>query len=367
MADITALGKRPCPDCGGELEWNAGKQVFGCPYCGFISKEQPGGADTSGPIPEHDLEKALNAAGDEHRGYGAQTVQVKCQSCQAISVFESGRVAQRCAFCGSPSLVAYEETRDPITPESLLPVKLSEPQVRDLIKQWYASRWFAPNKLRNRALTDTLHAIYLPYWTFDARAYAQWTAESGTYYYETETYTDAQGRRQTQQVQRTRWYPTSGELQHFFDDDLVPGTTGVRMDLLRSVEPFPTDKLAPYDAAFVRGWTVERYQIDLRRASETSRGQMDQAMYSMCGQQVPGDTYRGLNVNTQYNTRTFKHILVPVWLVTYTFGMKTFQTIVNGYTGTIAGDRPTSWVKVFFYVILPILIGLGIFLWYNNR
>ena len=46
--------------------------------------------------------------------------------------------------------------------------------------------------------------------------------------------------------------------------------------------------------------------------------------------------------------------------MTYTFGAKTFQTLVNGYTGAVAGDRPMSWVKVFFYIILPILVVLGI-------
>jgi hypothetical protein len=59
-----------------------------------------------------------------------------------------------------------------------------------------------------------------------------------------------------------------------------------------------------------------------------------------------------------YFARTFKHILVPVWLVSYTFGSSSFQTVVNGYTGETAGDRPISWVKVFFYVILPALIVL---------
>src|SRR5262245_57800513 len=226
------------------MEWNAAKQALACPYCGFVPKEQP--AKAAG-IAEHNLEDALAAPGIERRGYGVETVKVKCQSCNAISVFEPSRVAQRCDFCGSPSIAPYQETRDAITPESLLPVKLAEPQVRDLLKQWYGSRWFAPNALRSRALTDTLHAIYLPYWPFDAQAHADWTAESGDYYWDTESYTDAQGRHATRQVQKVRWYPSSGHLEHFFDDDLVPGTVGVRMDLLRSVEPFPTDQLTPYD------------------------------------------------------------------------------------------------------------------------
>ena len=72
------------------------------------------------------------------------------------------------------------------------------------------------------------------------------------------------------------------------------------MDLLGKVEPFPTKELKPYDPAFVRGWTVERYQVDLRRAAELNQGQMDQQMQSLCGQQVPGNTYRDLQVRTVY-------------------------------------------------------------------
>ena len=360
---IKTLGQRPCPDCGGEMEWNAGKAVLACPFCGFVPKEQPAtGAAAGGAIEERDLETALATVTDDHRGYGTPTVSVKCENCHAISVFEPGRVAQRCDFCGSPSIVPYSETRDPVKPESLLPVKLDAGRVRDLIRQWYATRWFAPNRLKSAALTDTLHAVYLPYWTFDARAHADWVAESGEYYYVPVTRTGPRGERTTTQERRVRWYPSSGQVDHFFDDDLVPGSTGVRMDLLRAVEPFPTTDLAASDPAFVRGWTVERYQIDLRQASTTSQQQMEAALRDMCARQVPGDTHRNLQVQATFDGRTFKHILVPIWLVTYTVGSQTFQTVVNGYTGTIAGDRPVSWTKVFFYVVLPTIILIAIFL-----
>jgi hypothetical protein len=233
--------------------------------------------------------------------------------------------------------------------------------VRDTVKHWVRSRWFAPDALKSGALTDTLSAIYVPYWTFDASAHADWTALSGDYYYTTETYRDSNGQMRQRQVRHVRWYPTSGSLDHFFDDNLVPGTVGVRMDLLHKVEPFPTKELKPYDPAFVRGWTVERYQVDLRKASELNRGQMDQEMVRLCAGQVPGDTHQNLQVQSVYAERTFKHILVPVWLVNYTFGSKTFQVLVNGYTGNTAGDRPFSWLKVFFYIVLPAIFLLIVF------
>ncbi len=249
-----------------------------------------------------------------------------------------------------------------ITPQSILPFKISDGQIRDRIRQWYGSRWFAPNKLKTAALTDTLHGIYLPYWTFDAHASAQWQAQAGYYYYTTETYRDNNGNVQTRQVQHTRWEPAAGQLQHFFDDALVPGTAGVHRALLRQIEPFPTTTdLQPYSPEFVRGWTVERYQINLGQAAKINEEDMDHTLRSLCIRQIPGDTWRNLSMQRQYQGRSFKHVLVPVWLVSYTYGAKTFQIVANGYTGAIAGERPYSWVKISLAVLAALLF-LGLLL-----
>jgi len=359
MTEVSALRKHPCPECGGDAEWNASKRALACPYCGTVLPWSDGQEAFGAAVQEHDLEAALANVLQDGRGLKEEKKSVKCESCQAISIFDPTRAAQRCDFCGSPSIVPVENLQDVITPESLLPAVISSAQVRDKLREWYRNRWFAPNKLKRSALTDTLHGIYLPYWTFDAHADADWTAESGYYYYVTER--DNEGR--TRQVRKTRWERSSGELQQFFDDDLVPGTVGVHLDLLRKVEPFPTtsDELKAYDPAYVRGWTVERYQVDLRLASERSRQQMDEAMHALCSQQVPGDTQRNLQVSTDYQGRTFKHVLVPVWLVSYNYGSKSFQVVVNGFTGNMAGEHPYSWVKILFAVLGVILVLILIF------
>ena len=53
---------------------------------------------------------------------------------------------------------------------------------------------------------------------------------------------------------------------------------------------------------------------------------------------------------------TFKHILVPVWLLTYTYGAARFQVVVNGYTGMIAGQYPKSPWKILFVVLLALVV-----------
>lgn len=359
MAEVSALRKHPCPECGGDAEWNASKQALACPYCGTTMPWSEGRDPMGAAILEHDLEEALASIPDDARGLGEEKKSVKCESCHAISEFDPDRVAQRCDFCGSPAIVPVDDLRDAITPESLLPAVIPNTQVRDQLRQWYRSRWWAPNKLKRSALTDTLHGIYLPYWTFDAHVDAHWTAESGYYYYVTETYRNSDGKTATRRVRKTRWERSAGNLSHFFDDDAVPGTVGIHNTLLRKVEPFPTlTDLKPYEPAYVRGWTVERYQVDLRHAAQTNKTQMDAVVRQLCSRDVPGDTQRGLQVSSNYRGRTFKHILVPVWLVTYTYGRKNYQVVVNGYTGKMAGEHPRSWVKITFAIIGILIVVL---------
>jgi hypothetical protein len=359
--ETLAQQKYSCPACGAEAVWNPAKQALICPFCGTISPAKLD-ADT-GKIVEHDLVAALRGLGDDARGWQIAKRYVKCQSCQAISVLDPARQAQRCEFCGSAQLVPYDQSKESIRPESLLPFRLSEDQARDGIRAWYGKLWFAPNALKRRALTDTVKGVYLPYWTFDARVDATWTAEAGHYYYTTETYTDGSGRAQTRQVQHVRWEPAAGQLSHFFDDDLVCASVGVHAALIRGIEPFPTKELKPYDAGYVAGWVVERYQIDLVAAAKAARDAMDAKLRQMCAAQIRGDTYRNLDVRANYSGQTFKHILAPIWLLTYSYGAKGFQAVMNGCTGAIQGEYPKSWIKVTLLVvaiIVIVLIGLSL-------
>jgi DNA-directed RNA polymerase subunit RPC12/RpoP len=348
-AEVAARQKYNCPACGAEANWNPAKQALVCPFCGTESPAtlQTRGADTV--IVEHDLVDALRSIPDSARGWNATKISVRCQSCQAISVFDTQEIGRRCDFCGSTALVPYEEVKEPFRPESLLPLKVSEDQARDLIRAWYGRQWLAPNRFSAKALTDTVKGLYLPYWTFDAKADARWTADAGEYYYV---------RDGNRTERRVRWTPAAGELSHAFDDELVCASVGVNPGHLRSIEPFPTATLVPYDAGYLAGWTVERYQIDLVAAADRSRQQMNDALRQLCGQQVQGDTYRNLVVDATFTGQTFKHILVPVWMLSYVYGSRSFQVVVNGVTGDTAGSRPWSWVKVTLLLLVLAIIAI---------
>ena len=82
---------------------------------------------------------------------------------------------------------------------------------------------------------------------------------------------------------------------------------------------------------------------------------MDSELERLCAAEVPGDTQRNLQVEANYSGQTYKHILVPIWLLTYNYGTRNFQVVINGYTGVIAGKYPKSWIKI----TLAVLAGLA--------
>jgi hypothetical protein len=130
----------------------------------------------------------------------------------------------------------------------------------------------------------------------------------------------------------------------------------VSHDLLRCVEPFPTKELIAYDTSYLSGFIVEHYQVVLLEAAQASEAQMTERLREMCAAQVPGDTHRNLQIHPSFSGRTFKHILVPLWLLTYTYGARVFHVLVNGATGRMEGEYPKSFWKIFFLVVGIIIL-----------
>lgn len=352
--EVSALDKHACPACGAQAEWNPSKQKLVCPFCGT---ESPYAIDRDlGKVAEKDLAAALRDLPAADQQWQATRRSVQCQSCRAVMVYESERVGQNCEFCGSPALVAYDQIQSPIKPEGVLPFRIDRNRVRDDIRRWWRSKWFAPGRLAKAALVDTVHSLYIPYWTFDAHAHCPWEAEAGHYYYVNVEGRDNKGRPVMRRERRVRWEPAAGVVEHDFDDEPVPGTQGLPIELLRQVEPFPTKELVPYDTAFLSGHVVEHYQVVLTDASNQSVAQMHSILRQLCARQIPGDTHRNLVIHPAFSRQTFKHILVPIWLLTYVYGRKSYQVLANGSTGRLAGKYPLSGWKVFFAIVLALIV-----------
>jgi hypothetical protein len=100
-------------------------------------------------------------------------------------------------------------------------------------------------------------------------------------------------------------------------------------------------------------------------AAERSRTAMISELQRLAAAQIPGDTYRNLQIEPTFSNQTFKHVLVPIWLLTYNYGARAFHAVVNGYTGKMAGEYPKSPWKIALLVLLALVV-LMIVLWLQD-
>jgi hypothetical protein len=132
--------------------------------------------------------------------------------------------------------------------------------------------------------------------------------------------------------------------------------------MIERIYPFDTQALVGYDPSYLSGWGAEAYTVDLRAGWEEGQKIIEEQVHQACAQQVPGDTYRNLRVNTAFSNMTYKHVLFPVWIASYRYRDKVYRFLVNGQTGEVQGQAPISWIRVTL-VVLAVVIIVALLVW----
>jgi DNA-directed RNA polymerase subunit RPC12/RpoP len=336
----------PCAGCGARVEYAPGTTVLRCPYCGYEQQV----ADTGRQVREHDFAALATLPRKPVATIAAHTF--VCQKCGAQT--QSDALADRCQFCGAP-LVADVALSEQIAPEAVLPFAIDRAGMREHLRRWVSSRWFAPGSLKKVTEAESTRGTYLPHWTFDAKTVSDYAGQRGEHYWETETY-EEDGQTKTRQVQRTRWYPASGTVARDFDDVLITASGKVDTDHLEKLEPWPLEQAVPYQPEYLAGYQALRYETEPEAGLEAAKERMAKVIKTDCEDDIGGDEQRVNRVDTSYSDIMYKLLLLPVWIACYLHAGRTFTVLVNARTGEVIGQRPYSPLKIAFAVLTALAL-----------
>jgi hypothetical protein len=227
--------------------------------------------------------------------------------------------------------------------------------MREALRKWASSRWFAPSSLKKVTEAESSRSTYLPHWTYDAETTSAYRGERGDHYWATETYTE-NGETKTRQVRRTAWRPARGVVERTFDDVLVAGTTRVAPRHLDALEPWPLLKAEAYRPEYLAGHETLRYDVEPEQGLGRAKETMQSVIRDDCERDIGGDEQRVHSVDTEYRAVMFKLMLLPVWVAVYLHAGKTYNVLVNGRTGEVAGERPYSAVKIALAIALAVVL-----------
>jgi hypothetical protein len=229
---------------------------------------------------------------------------------------------------------------------------VAQAQVRD----WFRSQPLAPDDLASRAVMHSVTPRFLPYWLFTAKVSCPWQGQAG-YYLD-------RGPSRDRRSRQVSWEPASGEINDVLDDVLIAASAGLRDEWRTALEPWPLPSLAAGDAE-TDGAVIDAPTVDAADAKTRARAVMDRYARNLCELAVPGDKGSVQNIWPEYSEETSELVLLPVWSVSYSYDGKPFEAVVNGATGKIAGETPTSVVKnlLAFLVVAGVIAAAAALVW----
>lgn len=300
-------------------------------------------------------------------GANAASQQISCRNCGATTDFEVTANVLKCAFCGSEQIVTQPSDPNRPKPEGILSFVIEEEQARAAYRDWLGNGFFRPSDLARAASLREIRPVFLPFWAFDARAVTQWTAMSGRHRTEirrVQTVVNGQTVMQDQQVQETDWFPASGDHVGQYTWELVSASKGLEQSWVDAIEPFEFGELRAYDSRFLLGRGAEEAALDRSQAEDVARQIVQTKEQAECARLVPGDTHRDLRVSTALDDVTARLVFLPVWLAAFAYKQQVFRFVVNGQTGKVTGEAPTSYLKVALVVgavLLLVLLVIAVF------
>jgi predicted RNA-binding Zn-ribbon protein involved in translation (DUF1610 family) len=353
IADRQEIVDFHCPRCGATTAYSISAGGVSCVHCGYF---EPPSQNIVGKRAQ-EFEFTVDNLERGATGWGEHRRDVECQSCGARLSIAPGSFTQKCPFCGSNKVVQLDASQDMIRPRHLIPFSITPEACLEITRKWMGSSWMIPAAVRDIVEPNSFFGIYAPHWTFDAITIANWDAEVGRS--ETENYYD-----QDSKEWKTRsvivWKRETGSVQQKFDDLFVSGTDRLSKRLLAQINNYNVSKLVSYEASYLAGLYAKSYDISLEKAWEIGRQIMREQTRRACLQQASTQRVRNFRMELDFKNESWRFVLFPLYLTVYSFDRQKYQVVINGQNGSIAGQRPVDWRKIWLVIAAVLFPGAGL-------
>ncbi len=294
-------------------------------------------------------------------------MEFSCSNCGATLRVDDSLRTSKCPYCANPQIVQRPPSADRVEPTFVLGFAQTELAARELVARWLKSRGFFRDPALKTAEIVDLRGVYVPAYLYTVTAHADYHAEIGENYTETETYTTTENGKtvtRTRQVTQTEWRDLSGTLSRYVSDVLVTASRGVHNQELEAVEPFDLRAIGRYTPAVLSGWIAEEPTLPQAECARLAREEAQRDVALFLDRFMPGDSHRLTHTSLRLENEAADLTYVPLWILAarHDPNKPPVRILVNGQTGKLIGQAPLSWLRIVVVALLLVLIGVGIYL-----
>lgn len=340
--------QRKCPNCGASLIYDPTHAKLYCAHCkSYVD------FDKSNDVRERDFTELLNM----EKWDETSVRYYRCENCGASTVLPMSTLATKCPYCSSP-VVVDEKQRGLVRPDTVVPFEISPEQAEEHLSVWAKNKLYAPRDFRKGRKNVSVKGVYTPAWTFDIATV--------TYY------RGRLGKRRTRTVRRNGksytetyidWFYVDDVLENAFDDIYVSGNNHISVSDFKKLDLTNQAKYTVYSDEYLAGYIADNYTVSPEDAYAIARKKADGMIYNGIMSRHNADVDGGLEIDTQVVERSFKYVMLPVYVVSCKYRKKVYNQYVSGVYSKnnsnkvkVSGKAPVSPWKV----LATVLFGLGV-------
>ncbi|MDO4458791.1 MAG: hypothetical protein Q4C42_01710 [Clostridia bacterium] len=341
-----------CPFCGAPIGFAPGTESMNCMYCGsLINIDELTGADIEknggenyDEIPYSKVDEGDRWAAFEDFRVGKETMGeqnlYECQSCGAEIYADLTTVATKCPYCDN-NVILRDKVSGKLRPDKLIPFAFGTDGLKDIVKKFHKGKPLLPKGFLSEHKIEEVQGVYVPFWLYDADVYGGMVLRGET----VRTHTEGDYK-----VTETNHFALIRDGGMSFANVPVDASVKMDNDLMDSIEPFDMSQLVDFNDAYLSGFLADMFDDTPEnmkyRATFRINNSAADAFKATCRRFT---AVRVTNNNLGVSHADMKYVLLPVYLINDTYNGKKYTYAVNGQTGKIVGELPSSKLKKFIY------------------
>lgn len=341
-----------CPSCGAGIAFDADKQKFVCEYCLSAYTEEELQAQTP---TDSEAEEDPAARAAENEAFCENLLSYTCSNCGAEVFADKDTAADFCVYCHNP-IVCDGRLAGQWKPDKIVPFAYDKEQAEKRFLEFASKKWFVPKDFFATAQVEKIRGVYYPFWLTDADVTASAAAKAER----VRSYRSGDYR-----ITETSHYNLYRKGDIHFEDVTTGAYTGEDKAMLEGILPYPSDALQPFSMPFLSGFLAKKRDVESAGVVGEVKTRIKEYSETMLRGTMEGRGYTAIHSvggHVDYNKLSWDYALLPLWILTYTKGGKTYTYAMNGHTGKVYGEIPISGKKLLllFLAILAAAAILGV-------
>lgn len=294
-----------------------------------------------------------NPAGGRPDGeQSASHVSFDCNACGASMVYDATATQLKCPYCGATAAKSAKQVRSTV-PEIWLPFEIDQNDAQRRLTNWLGRGFWRPSDLRKAARVGKIKKVLVPYWLFSAEVKTRFTADTSP---------PPPGR-------PGDWQPVFGQRHERYSGLMVSGSNVLTAIETQSISPFDISRgralrgstgsgrvgqSNPRELGDFQDAVVEQFRAPRKLARPVVREQIIRSEKAAIGREL--GRCRNVRVNVELAALEGKPILVPLWIIAYSYKSEVHRVLINGQTGKVSGSAPFATGKLILVVLAIVAV-----------